>query len=132
MKKIIPLVAAILIVLGFSSCSKDDSIADPSNTTPPTGQWRIHYYWDEKDETTDFSGYTFEFQSGGVLKATKGAAIVNGTWSETSAKFIIDFGADPVLNEINDDWLKIEKSATFIKLKDDNPAQDDELHFVKL
>jgi hypothetical protein len=45
---------------------------------------------------------------------------------------IIDFGADPILSELNDDWLKIEKSATFIKLKDDNPAQDDELHFTKL
>jgi hypothetical protein len=67
-----------------------------------------------------------------VLKATKGAAIVSGTWSETSTKFIIDFGADPVLNKINDDWIKLEKSATFIKLKDDNPAQDDELHFVKI
>jgi hypothetical protein len=131
MKKIIRLVTVIIILLNISSCSKDNT-TDPTNTTPPTGQWRIHYYWDEKDETADFSGYTFEFQSGGVLKATKGAVIVNGTWSETSTKFIIDFGADPVLNEINDDWLKIEKSATFIKLKDDNPAQDDELHFIKL
>ena len=131
MKKIIPALTIIILALSFNSCTKD-STTDPTNTTPPTGQWRIHYYWDEKDETSDFSGYTFDFQSGGVLKATKGVIFVNGTWSETSTKFIIDFGADPVLSELNDDWLKIDKTATFIKLKDDNPAQDDELHFTKL
>ena len=131
MKKILPLISALFVLLSISSCTKD-STTDPTNTTPPTGQWRIHYYWDEKDETSDFSGYTFDFLSGGVLKATKGAVSVNGTWSETSSKFIINFGADPVLSELNDDWLKIEKTATFIKLKDDNPAQDDELHFIKI
>lgn len=131
MKKIIPALTIILMVLITSSCTKD-SVSDPNDTTPPTGQWRIHYYWDEKDETSDFTGYTFDFQSNGVVKATKGAVIVNGTWSETSTKFIIDFGTDPILSEINDDWLKIEKTSTFIKLKDDNPAQDDELHFTKI
>lgn len=131
MKKIIPALTIIILALSLNSCTKD-STTDPTNTTPPTGQWRIHYFWDEKDETTDFSEYTFDFQSGGVLKASKGLIFVNGTWSETTTKFIIDFGTDPVLSELNDDWLKIDKSATFIKLKDDNPAQDDELHFTKL
>jgi hypothetical protein len=131
MKKIIPALTIIILALIFNSCTKDNT-TDPTNTTPPTGQWRIHYYWDEKDETSNFSGYTFDFQSGGVLKATKGVIFVTGTWSETSTKFIIDFGTDPVLSELNDDWLKIEKTATSIKLKDDNPAQDDELHFSKL
>ena len=79
MKKIIPLISVIIILLNISSCSKDNA-SDPTNTTPPAGQWRIHYYWDQKDETADFTGYTFDFQSGGVLKATKGAVIVNGTW----------------------------------------------------
>jgi hypothetical protein len=131
MKKIVPALSIIILALSFNSCTKDNT-TDPTNTTPPTGQWRVHYYWDEKDETNDFSGYTFDFLSGGVVKATKGATVVNGTWSETSNKFNIDFGTDPVLSEINDDWLKIEKTANFIKLKDDNPAQDDELHFTKI
>jgi len=46
--------------------------------------------------------------------------------------FNIDFAADPELSDINGNWLKTEKSDTFIKLKDDNPAQDDELHFIKI
>jgi hypothetical protein len=130
MKKLLPaiLLVALLPVL---SCSKDDD-NNTSNTTPPTGQWRISYYWDEKDETTDFTGYSFEFLSGGVLRATRAGSVVNGTWNETSSKLIIDFGTDPVLSEINDDWQKTEKTSTSIKLKDDNKAQDDELHFVRL
>jgi hypothetical protein len=36
-----------------------------------------------------------------------------------------------VLSELNDEWVKIEESNTLLKLKDDNPAQDDEVHFVK-
>lgn len=130
MKKTIPLLLFIAL-LPFLSCSKDDD-NNPSNTTPPSGQWRISYYWDEKDETADFTGYTFEFLTGGVMRATRAGVTVNGTWSETSAKLIIDFGADPVLSEINDDWQKTEKTASSIKLKDDNTAQDDELHFVRL
>ena len=131
MKIILPLISALFVLISTSSCTKD-STTNPDNTTPPTGQWRIHYYWDKKDETSNFSGYTFDFLTGGVLKATKGTAVVNGTWSETSTRFNIDFGTTPVLSDINGNWLKTEKSDIIIKLKDDNPAQDDELHFSKI
>jgi hypothetical protein len=131
MKKIIPALTIIILALSFNSCTKD-SVTPPNNTTPPSGQWRVSYYWDKKDETSNFSGYSFDFLSAGVLKATKGAAVVNGTWSETSTRFNIDFGADPVLSDINGNWLKTEKTDTSLKLKDDNPAQDDVLHFSKL
>jgi hypothetical protein len=130
MKKTITLSLIISTVLSMTSCSKDNST--PNNTATPTGQWVIQYYWDEKDETSNFNGYTFEFQSGGTLKATKGGITVNGTWSESGSDFTINFGTDPVLSDINDQWLKTEKTDTVIKLKDDNPAQDDQLHFRKL
>jgi len=35
------------------------------------------------------------------------------------------------LSELNDDWLITEKTLTVIKLKDDNPGQDDQLHLTK-
>jgi hypothetical protein len=129
MKKCISLVLIVTAFLGMISCTKDNS--SPNNTTAPTGQWVVQFYWDEKDETTDFSGYSFEFQSGAVLKATKGGTTVSGTWSENSSDFTINFGSDPVLSELNHQWLVTEKSSTLIRLKDDNPAQDDQLHFAK-
>jgi hypothetical protein len=130
MKKTWIIAALAFIATTQFSCTKDDNSSDnPGNTS---GSWRISYYWDEKDETSDFAGYTFEFLTGGVAKATKGGTVVNGTWSESSSEFVINFGTDPVLSEINDDWDKTERTDSSIKLKDDNPVQDDQLHFVRL
>lgn len=96
-----------------------------------SGSWKISFYWDEKEETANFSDYYFMFNSGGTLMAHKGTLTYEGTWSETSTRFTINFGNDPVLSELNNEWVKLEESNTLLKLKDDNPAQDDELHFVK-
>ena len=72
------------------------------------------------------------FNSGGQLMAhANSGAVVTGTWSETSTKFTINFGSDPVLSDLNSEWLKTERTGTVIKLKDDNPSQDDQLHFIK-
>lgn len=122
--------AAVLILLLIASCSnkKEDTPAGEPNLKD--GTWRVSFYWDEKDETNDFNGYALMFGDGGVLMAHKGAAMTTGTWSQTSTQLIINF-TDPVLSELNDDWLITEKTSTVIKLKDDNPAQDDQLHLTK-
>lgn len=135
--KSINLLLALVLVVFFttlqsSSCSKSDDVATiNNNTTPISGSWRVSLYWDKKDETNKLNGYSFSFNSGGQVTATKAGTTVNGTWSESSTKFTINFGADPVLSDINDDWQKVEKTTTSIKLKDDNPLQDDQLTFIK-
>jgi hypothetical protein len=128
-----PIAALVIIftMLLFSSCSKKDDAAVINSTPAITGTYRISFYWDKKDETSNFSGYNFTFNSGGQATATKGGTTVKGTWSETSTKFIVDFGTDAVLSDLNDDWQIVEKTATSIKLKDDNPLQDDQVTFTK-
>ena len=37
---------------------------------------------------------------------------------------IISFGTTPVFEDLNDDWLIVEKNSTSIKLKDDNPDRN--------
>jgi len=74
----------------------------------------------------------FIFNSNGTVAATNGSINANGTWSQASSKFNIDFGVTPVFSDLNDDWLIVEKTATSIKLKDDNPARNEKLEFVKL
>ncbi len=96
-----------------------------------SGSWKISFYWDQKEETSNFSNYYFMFNSNGTIMAHKGMATYEGFWSETSSKFTIDFGNDPVLSKLNDDWVKLEESNSVLKLKDDNTDQDDELHFIK-
>jgi hypothetical protein len=115
------------LFLSLFGCSNDDD----NNPPAPDGNWKVVYYWDEKDETSDFSSYSFVFNSNGTVSATNGGIIVTGIWSESSTKFTLNFGADPLLSELNDDWLKIERTSSSIKLKDDNPAQDDQLYFQK-
>lgn len=116
----------VFLVMILSACSKDDTPASAQ------GSWRISYYFDTGDETQKFNGYTFSFNPGSQLVATNGSNTVTGTWSETSSKLIISFGSTPVFDDLNDDWLVEEKTATSIKLKEDNPLQDDKLHFTKL
>ena len=116
--------------LQSSTCSKSDDIA-PTTSGTPAGTWRISLYWDDKDETYKFSGYNFTFTAGGQVTATNGSSTVTGAWSESSSKFILDFGADPLFSQINDDYLKEEKTASSIKLKDDNPLRDEKVQFVR-
>jgi hypothetical protein len=129
--KLLKIMVAIMITGTLASCSRSsDDLANPT-TISTDGSWKVSFYWDKKDETSNFSGWSFAFNSGGTAVATKGSSTVNGTWSQTSSKFILSFGSDPVLSAINSNWLIVEKTTSVIKLKDDNPAQDDQLTFSK-
>ena len=123
------LIAALIISITLFSCKKKNDTT--TNNTNFTGTWKISLSWDQKDETGNFTPYTFMFNSGGVLMAHTSTTAITGTWSETSTRFTINFGSDPVLSDLNGNWLITEKTASTLKLKDDNPAQDDQLHFVK-
>ena len=120
----------LFTTLQSSTCSKSDDVV--TNTTgTPAGTWRVSLYWDSKDETYKFAGYNFTFVSGGQVTATNGTSTVTGTWSESSSRLILDFGADPVFSKISDDYLKEEKTIASIKLKDDNPLKDEKVQFIK-
>ena len=127
--KIISALAIIVATLAFQSCSRDNASSINSNTTD--GNWRVSLYHDNSDETYKFNGYTFTFSSNGSITATNGSISANGTWSQGSSKFNIDFGITPVFSDLNDDWLIEEITSSSIRLKDDNPARDEKLQFVR-
>jgi hypothetical protein len=135
--QIMKLLKAFVIILTAhtllsSTCSKNDDVIAPGSGGNIAGNWKVSLYYDNsKDETYKLSGYSFIFNSSGVISAINGGTTVNGTWTETSSKLVIDFGTHPVLSDLNDDWLKEEKTAASIKLKDDNPARIEKLQFVK-
>lgn len=121
------------------SCSNDND-NNPAPTVDPqaptAGTWRVTLFSERgNDETSDFSGYTFTFDSDGTAIATKTGANRNGTWSinNSSTKFNIDFGvkgdANKPLGELTDDWEIISVTSTEIKLKDDNDASAEFLTF---
>ncbi|MDO9512473.1 MAG: hypothetical protein Q7J34_11990 [Bacteroidales bacterium] len=116
------------------SCTKEESDKVLSDQFSDN-TWTISYYFDEKDETSNFTGYVFEFQNTGILKASKGGTSTTGSWiiDNNSSKLTINFpGATNYLENLNDDWLLIDRTNEIIKLKDDKTTSEGEiLHFTR-
>ncbi|WP_299115791.1 hypothetical protein [uncultured Winogradskyella sp.] len=135
----------LLIMLSFSlmstTCSTDDDDGSPNDnsqqiaqavSTAQSGTWRITNFNDSgQNETSDFNGYNFSFNSDGTLVATNGSNTVNGTWSVTddsssssSSSDDIDFNiffpvpASNNFEDLNDDWDIVSISSTRIELID--------------
>ena len=139
MKKIISLITVFTLIFATVSCSTtddssiddsssgDNSTADQIENTAQSGTWRITYFYDsDQDETTNFSGYIFTFNSDGSLKAINGSTTVSGAWSVTNSNssssdehhFNIIFSSPNNFEDLSDDWEIISTSNTIIKLTD--------------
>ena len=140
MKRSIELVILASAVLLFNeACTKNTDSGIVNNVTPivTNGTWRVSLFSERGvDETSDFTGYSFTFQSDGKLPVQLGGATVKqGTWSEDNSlgKLIIDLGVkdntNKPLGELTDDWKIISSSNTEIKLKDD--SKNEVLTFTK-
>jgi flagellar hook-associated protein FlgK len=133
----------ILLAILAASCSSDSNDDNPMDTAASveavsnlatSGTWRISSFIDSgTDETNDFTGYSFSFNSDGSLVADNGTAIITGTWSITSddssddsddydssddIDFNILFSAPPDFAELSDDWDIVFRSDTRIELID--------------
>ena len=116
------------------SCSKDDetkveeiiTAADMSEikANVESGDWRITNYLDaDIDETTNYVGYTFTFNSDGILGATNGNISVSGAWSMTTSDvdeldFNIFFTTPEIFEVLADDWEIKKYSSSKIELID--------------
>jgi hypothetical protein len=134
----------VALTLSIVSCSKsnDDNVT-PNNSTNKTeqvsGDWTVTYFTDSgKDETSDFSGYSFVFGTNGTLTATGAAGTFTGTWwvgdkssddDSSSNRLNILITGNKAMDHLTDDWVIISITANTIQLRDDNPASMEELHF---
>lgn len=87
-----------------------------------SGKWSVSKYQNkDKDRTSYFTGYGFEFKTGGDIIAAKGTSIINGTWKSyvDSGKSKLKFTFPDVnkFGELNEDWEIISQSATTLNLK---------------
>jgi hypothetical protein len=112
---------SLFLLAALVSCTKsDDDNSGGNNPTPSAGTWKITYFFDKKDETSNYAGYTFEFGANGSLSATNGSQTWPGTWQtgvdDSANKFVIDFtGAVPsVLSELEEDWRIITMNDNFM------------------
>jgi hypothetical protein len=156
MKKFAYLSLAVVALMA-TSCSKNMNSASPSSMTVEQQKtivifspWLVTQYRSKgKNHTTDFSAYTFLFNSDGTLTANGPAFTAAGTWTltkETSNKhddlMHNDSGSDDnqmaiaitgnaQMNELNDNWTIVRLSDTEMWLSDGNMLSGKEIHFSK-
>lgn len=138
MKSIFSVIAvACIAIFSAVSCTTDPVSPNQSLTNPPTdSSWRVTWFWDkDKDETSDFTSYTFHFRANGVFEAVSNSGTVTGTWSTTSddgtQRLVLFISPTKPLSEMNDDWVITEFNDQSIKLKDDNTEHVEELFFER-
>ncbi len=146
MKTWIARVGAIaLFLLTTAAGCRHDAAGDltPAGNTGTAGdltkgRWTVSYFNENgTDMTGHLAGYTFDFQSGGLLSVSTGAQTVKGTWriepDDSHSEFIITLeGADPMLAELQDDWDILANTETALNLRHShsgNSSHTMELHF---
>jgi hypothetical protein len=142
------IVFIFLICFSITSCSSDDNNDNSNSTLQETvenniqsGTWRITKFIDSGiDETSEFSGYNFTFNSAGSLNANNGTNSFDGTWTISSdGSGLNDLELNIVFNLMNDfddltdDWDFISQTSTKIELIDISGGgePDDLLTFEK-
>lgn len=88
-----------------------------------TGDWYVTYFFDDIEETSDFSDYVFNYASDGTATATDSNGSTNGTWStslgdETELELNLNFGVTVPLYDLTEDWDVLEVTNDIIRLKD--------------
>ena len=137
--------ALFALVILWSCSNSDDDAASPDSGTiskdQVTGNWKVSYYYDNgKDETSDFSGYTFTFAADGIVTAYSSGQDYAGTWSigeagddssSSSNKLVISLSGNDRVRDLSDDWVILSLKGDEIRLKDDSSNSVEELHFIR-
>lgn len=130
-------IVVLSLSLLSSSCTSDDDGSQNNNSgeiqqienQAESGTWRITSFIDSgQDETNDFNGYNFTFESNGTITATNGNNTESGNWSVTgsnsSSSDDIDFNImfnvpeTSEFDDLNDDWDIISHSDNTLRLRD--------------
>ena len=139
-------VKLILLALAITTISCSKSNDDNSNPANPggkveqvSGDWTVTYYFDSgKDETSNYSGYSFVFSNDGTLTASSGSGTFTGTWwigskssddDNSSNRLNIMITGNKAMDDLVDDWLIVSLTSNEISLKDDNVTSGEELRF---
>lgn len=133
----------LALTISLASCSKSND-TNPSNSNNNSnnignGSWVVTYYLDSgKNETSDYSGYTFNFNANNVLEAVNSASTFTGTWyigdrsgddNSSSNRFVINITGNNRMDNLQHDWVIVKITDTEISLKDDNASSGEELKF---
>lgn len=109
---------------------EDDVDDTPLVNVLTDGEWEITLFFDEVDETTDFNGFIFTFNSDKTAIARRGDLEIQGSWSTSgddgTLELDLDFGDGNPLEELDEDWELIEFDGTIIRLTEEEEDGTDE------
>ena len=123
---------------GIKDCNTNSGSAGNQNFAAilTNGTWHVSYYFDDKDETLNYKGYNFTFNSNGTIMVVKEKNTIAGNWSTfvNSGQniFLLKFD-DSKLDDLEDDWKITEFTSTNVRLKnkDASDGATDYLYFTK-
>ncbi|MDH4057745.1 MAG: hypothetical protein OEU76_03225 [Cyclobacteriaceae bacterium] len=117
----------------------DDDDIDDSDLIAAllNGSWKVIYFFDDKDETSEFANYVFTFYADGTAIATNGIINQGGTWvtygDDGELELLLNFGPDDPFDEIDEDWTVLEFTMSTIRLEDEKENEPSKkLTFEKL
>jgi len=119
----------LIFQIGTASGNCTSGLQSEIESNLQTGTWRITEFIDSgSNETNNFTGYDFTFNSNGNLNATDGTNNFDATWniiqSDSNDGALEDFELNINFNltndfqDLNDDWDFILQSSTIIQLED--------------
>lgn len=137
-KNVILSVLFLCFIIGACSSGSDDEIKkvtaidiEAIKAAVTNCSWVVSYYLDSnKEETSDYNGYTFTFNADGSLGVTNGTTSVSGAWSilnddnstddssDDSVELKIFFSSPEILVELSDDWDITKYTSSMIDLLD--------------
>ena len=107
-----------------SNCTDNGDNENGNNGTLATiltdGLWVVGSYTeDADDQTSNYNGYTFNFNSDGTAVADNGT-VTNGTWApqNSDGELVLNFGNTAPLDEFDDTWDVISATDTRVELRD--------------
>jgi len=104
----------------IQTASSDQSVTNDSSVKISPGIYKItRFLHDGKNETTELTGYRFNFRADGALVARtdKGEKVV-GTWTLNSkgTRMVINISGKDALDKVDDEWTVISITDMQIKL----------------
>jgi len=142
-----------ILAMFVFACSNTDTTSDPVADLSAKTQmvmksdWKVSSYLDSgKDETSDFSGYRFAFNTDGTFVATLNSSTFNGSWTllqgstkpddsgnlsndDKLAKLTITISGNKQMDNLSHKWLVDKITDSEIWLRDDNPLSAEVLKF---
>lgn len=124
-------ILSIFVISILISCSESDidpkTVQDKIEDDMSSGTWRITKFIDSgKNETSDYSNFTFSFNKDNILIARKASENFTGTWnisddnssddSIDDLDFNIHFSSPEDLEELSEDWSILINSSKKIEL----------------